>query len=116
VKIFLDGNTELLDGQEIMQARRELRGAYQGRESVPRPKGDEEAEITEEKDASILVDGIEYRDRLGLLVVRVDLWCRPKLLELEAHGECPGKVTVGKQGLIRRGALRVGCQREKALA
>lgn len=81
-----------------MQARRELRGTYQRRESVPRPEGDEEAQVTEEKHASILVDGVEYGDRLGLLVVGIDLWGRPELLELEAHDERSGMVTVEKQG------------------
>jgi hypothetical protein len=89
---------------------------YQRRESVPRPEGDEEAKVTEEENASVLVDGIEYGDRLGLLVVGVDLWRRPELLELEAHVESWGMVTVGKQARVEEKSRDDNCHREKVLA
>jgi hypothetical protein len=99
-----------------MLARRELKGTYQRRESVPRPEGDEEAQVTEEKHASIFVDGVEYGDRLGLLVVGVDLWGRPELLELEAHNECSGMVTVEKQGYYPERSLERWLSKKKMLA
>jgi hypothetical protein len=89
---------------------------YQRRESVPRPEGDEEAEVTEEENAAVLVDGIEHGDRLGLLVVGVDLWRRPELLELEAHVESRGMVTVGKQACVGGKSWDDDCHREEVLA
>jgi hypothetical protein len=46
---------------------------------------DEEAQVREEKDASVFVDGVEDGNRLRLLVVRVDLWRTPQLFDLETH-------------------------------
>ena len=67
------------------------------RKHLPGPEGDEESQVREEEYTAILVDGIEYRYRLGLFVVWVDLWRTPELTELEPH--CGG-LEIDKSGGI----------------
>ena len=44
-----------------------------------------EAEPSEEEDSSILVEGIEDRNRSSFPIYRVDFWCLPEGSNLETH-------------------------------
>ena len=52
---------------------------------IPREECDHEAEPSEEEDSSILVEGIEDRNRSSFPIYRVDFWCLPEGSNLETH-------------------------------
>jgi hypothetical protein len=65
-------------------------GLQSAQDYLPRPEGDEEAHPREEENSSIFVDGVEDRNRPGLLIVWIEVWCGPELVHCEAHCEDPG--------------------------
>lgn len=71
---------------------------------LPRPESNEEPKVGEEEHPSVFVDRVKDGNRFRLLIIRIDFWSTPELLQLKTH---LGKCGVGSGGYLAAGEARV---------
>jgi hypothetical protein len=91
-------------GNAYLGRCKQLWGQSGVRRRLPGPERDEKAHPREEEDSSIFVDDIENGNRPGFLVVWVEFWCGPELVDCEAHvenlGRCAASRIAERQGYL----------------